>query len=136
MAIKLALVSVDIPARATIDIVCQVLLTGSYPSGGETVDFSTLAGQQSQEGGMLDSDLLPSYAYAESIAAQFGYNYAVQLYTAAAVPVPLTWKTCKLRVLYTQVGLGTIATEFSAGVYPSAILQDYITLVARFWRER
>jgi hypothetical protein len=136
VAIKLALLSVDIPARATIDIVTQVILTGNYPSGGEIVDFSTLAGQQSQEGGMLDSDLLPSYGFIQSVAAQFGYNYELQLYTAAAVPVPLTWKTCKLRITYNQVGLGTISTEFAAGAYPSAILQDYITMVTRFWRQR
>jgi hypothetical protein len=136
MAIRLNLLSVDVPARATIDIMIQAILTGNYPAGGEILDFSTLAGQQSQEGGMLDSDLLPSIITADSQANQPGYAYLPQSFTSGAPPTPLTWKTCKLHVLYSQVALGAIGTEFAAGAYPAAILQDQILIWARFWRER
>lgn len=136
MAIKLTLLSVDIPARATIDILVQAALTGNYPSGGEILDFSTLAGQQSQEGGILDSDLLPSVITADSQASNNGYSYLPQSFTAGAPPVPLTWKTCKLHILYALAANGTIGTELSAGAYASTLLQDQIIIWARFWRER
>ena len=87
---------------------------------------------------MLDSDLLQGVSYhgGQLRALNNGYTYLPQSFNQGVVPVPLTWKTCKLHVLYALAANGTIGTEFTPGAYPAALLQDQIIIWARFWRER
>ena len=71
MSLKLTLISVDTPSnKASVDAIFQIVASGTFPSGGDTLDLTQLIGQfGTADGGTLDADLvnrLPQEAYASS----------------------------------------------------------------------
>ena len=140
MAIKLVLLAVDMPRRSIIEARIQVVLTGNYPGGaigtaggGEVLDFTTLYNQMAsvQPGGMIDSDVLPVEAYAES-EAQDAYYYQIQMYTPGTPPVALATNKCTVHVLAAGgTEFASTSTAYS-GATNDCIRKDYIVLHAAF----
>ena len=136
MPLKLTLVSVKTPsAENIVEAVIRVVASGNYPAAGDTLDFTTLAGQIAPDGGMLDADIinnLPLEAWAESETGGWGASaggyYFVQLYTNASPNVAKTPKSCLLRAFAAG------GTEESGGAYDATIKNDFIIVHARWDR--
>ncbi len=109
MAIAISLLSnnVDSSASNFVYAIATLTFTGNYPSGGDTLDFTTVA------------DKLPSttvvQAFAESQAGNGAYYY---------VPVQgAALNNWKLKSFVPTTGL-----EIGAGAYPGAITGDVVQL--------
>jgi hypothetical protein len=128
MALTLTLLKVDSgPGGPWANVTAQVIPSGNYPAGGDVADLSTLWSQVDPTGKTIDSDVLPTDGYAESLAGLAGNNqnnYKFRMFTNTNDGVaakPLTPKTCVI-----QFFKGT--TEESAGAYENVFLSDYIIL--------
>jgi hypothetical protein len=105
ITISLAPNNVDSSASNFVYAIATLTFTGSYPTGGDTLDFTTVA------------DKLPStqiiQAFAESQNGNSGYYIAVQ---GSAMN---NWK------LKAFSGGGT---EITAGAYPASVTTDIVQL--------
>ena len=107
MAIAISLLSnnVDSSASNFVYAIATLTITGNYPSGGDTLDFTTVA------------DKLPSttvvQAFAESQAGNGGY------YVASAGTSLNNWK------LRSYLAGGT---EVTVGAYPGSVTGDVVQL--------
>ena len=110
ITISLSSLNVDSSANNLVYAIATLAFSGNYPTGGDTVDFTTIA------------DKLPStqiiQAFAESQNGNSGY------YVAIAGSALNNWK------LKAFTGGGT---EVAAGAYPASVATDIvqITVTAR-----
>ena len=137
MSLTLTLLKVMGRTDQSIQALVLIAASGNYPSGGDIVNFATLAGQQASVGGEIDADVanqLPDAVVVDSETGGWGASgggyYECQSYTNANPPTPLTPQTCKLRAF--SAG----GTEESAGAYDSTIKDDRIVMLAVWNRER
>jgi len=127
MSVTLTLTDVD-PGGTQVYAFGTVQLSGTYPSGGDTVDWTQLIKQTAVRGQIVDSSMTdPSYGPLQaSFTVQGGTpnQYQMQQGTAAT-----NWKMRG----YTT---GSSGAEFTGGsAYPSSATSDVITFSAQFRKE-
>ncbi len=126
MSVTLTLTDVD-PGTTQLYAFGTVTLSGTYPSGGDTIDWTQLAKQIAVRGQTVDSSMAdPAYGPIQaSFTVQGGTpnQYQMQQGTAAS-----NWK---MRGYST----GSAGAEFTGGsAYPSSATTDVITFSAQFRR--
>ena len=126
MAVTLTLTDVD-PGTTQLYAFGTVTLSGTYPTGGDTLDWTQLAKQVAGRGQTVDSSMTdPAYGPIQaSFTVQGGTpnQYQMQQGTAAS-----NWK---MRGYST----GSAGAEFNGGsAYPSSATTDGITFSAQFRR--
>jgi hypothetical protein len=124
MAVTLTLTDVD-PGTTQLYVFGTVQLSGNYPSGGDTIDWTQLAKQVSMRGQTVEASMAdPSYGPIQAgFTVQGGTpnQYQMQQGTAAN-----NWK---MRGYST----GSSGAEFTGGAaYPNSALNDVITFTAQF----
>ena len=124
MAVTLTLTDVD-PGTTQLYVFGTVQLSGNYPSGGDTIDWTQLAKQVSVRGQSIETSMAdPAYGPIQAgFTVQGGTpnQYQMQQGTAAN-----NWK---MRGYST----GSSGAEFTGGAaYPSSALNDVITFTAQF----
>jgi hypothetical protein len=127
MATTLTLLAVNKSVGPFEEVIFQIALTGNYTQGGDTVNLQSLQTQVDLAGRSIDSELLPVYCEANSVAAvpagDAPQYYQLSTYTnpesATAAATQLTTATMLLSC-YSGV------TEVSTGAYPNAQLSDVI----------
>jgi hypothetical protein len=124
MAVTLTVTDVD-PGGTQIYVFGTVALSGTYPSGGDTVDWTTLARQIGKSGETVETSMTdPAYGPVQaSFTVQGGTpnQYQMQQGTAAN-----NWK---MRGYST----GASGAEFTGGAaYPGSASSDVITFSAQF----
>ena len=124
MAVTLTLTDVD-PGTTQLYAFGTVQLSGTYPTGGDTLDWTQLAKQIAGRGQTVDSSMTdPAYGPIQaSFTVQGGTpnQYQMQQGTAAN-----NWK---MRGYSTGSG----GTEFTGGAaYPGSATADVITFSAQF----
>ena len=124
MAVTLTLTDVD-PGATQIYTFGTVQLSGNYPSGGDTVDWTQLTKQIAVRGETVESSMTdPAYGPIQaSFTVQGGTpnQYQMQQGTAAN-----NWK---MRGYTTGSG----GAEFTGGAaYPNSAINDIITFSAQF----
>ena len=106
IAISLAPNNVDASASNFVYAIATLTFSGSYPSGGDTLDFTSIADK-------LASAQVPVQAFAESQNGNGGYYVAVQ---GSALN---NWKLkC----------FNAGGTELTAGAYPASVTTDVVQL--------
>ena len=126
MAVTLTLTDVD-PGTTQLYAFGTVQLSGTYPTGGDTLDWTQLAKQIAVRGQTVDSSMAdPAYGPIQaSFTVQGGTpnQYQMQQGTTAS-----NWK---MRGYST----GSAGAEFTGGsAYPSSATTDVITFSAQFRR--
>ncbi len=126
MSVTLTLTDVD-PGTTQLYAFGTVTLSGTYPTGGDTLDWTQLAKQIAGRGQTVDSSMTdPAYGPIQaSFTVQGGTpnQYQMQQGTAAS-----NWK---MRGYST----GSAGAEFTGGsAYPSSATTDVITFSAQFRR--
>jgi len=126
MAVILTLTDVD-PGTTQLYAFGTVTLSGTYPTGGDTLDWTQLAKQIAGRGQTVDSSMTdPAYGPIQAgFTVQGGTpnQYQMQQGTAAS-----NWK---MRGYST----GSAGAEFTGGsAYPSSATTDVITFSAQFRR--
>ncbi len=126
MAVTLTLSDID-PGTTQLYAFGTVQLSGTYPTGGDTLDWTQLAKQIAVRGQTVDSSMAdPAYGPIQaSFTVQGGTpnQYQMQQGTAAS-----NWK---MRGYST----GSAGAEFTGGsAYPSSATTDVITFSAQFRR--
>jgi hypothetical protein len=126
MAVTLTLTDVD-PGTTQLYAFGTVTLSGTYPTGGDTLDWTQLAKQIAVRGQTVDSSMAdPAYGPIQAgFTVQGGTpnQYQMQQGTAAS-----NWK---MRGYST----GSAGAEFTGGsAYPSSATTDVITFSAQFRR--
>jgi hypothetical protein len=124
MAVTLTLTDVD-PGTTQLYVFGTVQLSGNYPSGGDSIDWTQLAKQVSVRGQSVEASMAdPVYGPVQaSFTVQGGTpnQYQMQQGTAAN-----NWK---MRGYST----GSSGAEFTGGAaYPNSALNDVITFTAQF----
>ena len=126
MAVTLTLTDID-PGTTQLYAFGTVTLSGTYPTGGDTLDWTQLAKQIAGRGQTVDSSMTdPAYGPIQAgFTVQGGTpnQYQMQQGTAAS-----NWK---MRGYST----GSAGAEFTGGsAYPSSATTDVITFSAQFRR--
>ena len=126
MAVTLTLTDVD-PGTTQLYAFGTVTLSGTYPTGGDTLDWTQLAKQIAGRGQTVDTSMTdPAYGPIQAgFTVQGGTpnQYQMQQGTAAS-----NWK---MRGYST----GSAGAEFTGGsAYPSSATTDVITFSAHFRR--
>jgi len=124
MAVTLTLTDVD-PGTTQLYAFGTVTLSGTYPTGGDTLDWTQLAKQIAGRGQTVDSSMTdPAYGPIQAgFTVQGGTpnQYQMQQGTAAS-----NWK---MRGYST----GSAGAEFTGGsAYPASATTDVITFSAQF----
>jgi hypothetical protein len=124
MAVTLTLTDAD-PGGTQVYAFGTVTLSGNYPSGGDTVDWTQLVKQIAARGQIVDSSMAdPAYGPLQaSFTVQGGTPNQYQMQQGAAAT---NWK---MRGYTTGSG----GAEFTGGsAYPSSATSDVITFSAQF----
>jgi hypothetical protein len=124
MSVTLTLTDVD-PGGTQIYAFGTVLLSGNYPTGGDTVDWTQLVGQIAARGETVESTMAdPAFGPVQAnFTVQGGTPNQYQMQQGTA---PNTWKMRG----YTT---GSSGAEFTGGAaYPSSATGDVITFSAQF----
>jgi hypothetical protein len=124
MAVTLTLTDVD-PGTTQLYVFGTVQLSGNYPSGGDTIDWTQLAKQVSVRGQSVEASMVdPAYGPIQaSFTVQGGTPNQYQMQQGAAAN---NWK---MRGYST----GSSGAEFTGGAaYPNSALTDVITFTAQF----
>lgn len=140
MSAKLILLSVSHPSTEDIiEVWFQILFSGSYISGGDTLDLTTLAGQvSSNEGSILDTDVvnvMPIGIHVDSQTGGWGASgggyYEIKTWknVSGGVATVLTPKTCKVQTFAAG------GSEQGAGAHDGTIIGDYVVCVGRWPRK-
>lgn len=106
ITISLASNNVDASASNFIYAIATLTFSGNYPSGGDTLDFTSIADK-------LPSAQVPVQAFAESQNGNGGYYVVVQ---GSALN---NWKL---------KGFNAGGTELTAGAYPASVTSDIVQL--------
>src|SRR5258707_8039580 len=128
MAVTLTLTDVD-PGTTQLYAFGTVALSGSYPSGGDTIDWTQLAKQITVRGQTVDSSMTdPAYGPIQaSFTVQGGTPNQYQMQQGAA---DNNWKM-------RGYSRGSGGTEFTGGAaYPGWATADVITFSAQFRKMR
>ena len=126
MAVTLTLTDVD-PGTTQLYAFGTVALSGTYPSGGDTIDWTQLAKQLTARGQTVDSSMTDP-AYGPILA-----NFTVQGGTPNQYQMQqgLAANNWKMRGYST----GSAGAEFTGGsAYPGSATTDVITFSAQFRR--
>jgi hypothetical protein len=124
MAVTLTLTDID-PGTTQLYAFGTVQLSGNYPSGGDTIDWTQLAKQITVRGQTLESSMTdPPYGPIQaSFTVQGGTPNQYQMQQGAAAS---NWK---MRGYSTGSG----GAEFTGGAaYPASATSDVITFSAQF----
>jgi hypothetical protein len=124
MAVTLTLTDVD-PGGTQLYVFGSVALTGNYPTGGDTVDWTTLIAQMGVRGETVESSMAdPAYGPVQAnFTVQGGTPNQYQMQQGAAANA---WKMRG----YTT---GSSGAEFTGGAaYPTSATSDIITFSAQF----
>jgi hypothetical protein len=124
MAVTLTLTDVD-PGGTQLYVFGSVALSGNYPTGGDTVDWTTLITQMGVRGETVESSMNdPAYGPLQAnFTVQGGTPNQYQMQQGAAAN---TWKMRG----YTT---GSSGAEFTGGAaYPTSATTDVITFAAQF----
>jgi hypothetical protein len=124
MAVTLTLTDVD-PGTTQLYVFGTVQLSGNYPSGGDTIDWTQLAKQVTVRGQTVETSMTdPAYGPIQgSFTVQGGTPNQYQMQQGAAAN---NWK---MRGYST----GSSGAEFTGGAaYPNSALNDVITFTAQF----
>ncbi len=124
MAVTLTLTDVD-PGTTQLYAFGTVALSGTYPSGGDTIDWTQLAKQITVRGQTVDSSMTdPAYGPIQaSFTVQGGTPNQYQMQQGTATN---NWK---MRGYST----GSAGVEFTGGAaYPGSATADVITFSAQF----
>ena len=124
MAVTLTVTDVD-PGGSQIYVFGTVALSGNYPTGGDTVDWTTLVRQAGKSGETVETSMTdPSYGPVQaSFTVQGGTPNQYQMQQGAAAN---SWKMRG----YTT---GSSGAEFTGGAaYPASATSDVITFSAQF----
>jgi hypothetical protein len=124
MAVTLTVTDVD-PGGSQIYVFGTVALSGNYPTGGDTVDWTTLVRQAGKSGETVETSMTdPSYGPVQaSFTVQGGTPNQYQMQQGAAAN---SWKMRG----YTT---GSSGAEFTCGAaYPASATSDVITFSAQF----
>jgi hypothetical protein len=124
MSVTLTLTDVD-PGGTQIYAFGTVVLSGTYPSGGDSVDWTQLVGQIAVRGETVESSMAdPAYGPVQAnFTVQGGTPNQYQMQQGAA---PNAWK---MRGYTTGSG----GAEFTGGsAYPTSATGDIITFSAQF----
>ena len=116
MAIAINVQNVD-ASGTVVWVTGTVSFSGSYSTGGDTLDWTTAIPQVGQNGSAIPSDSQPQQAMFDSQDGNAGYYVAVQ---GSALN---NWK-----VKCFQGG----GTEISSGAYPGSITGDIVAFQAQF----
>jgi hypothetical protein len=116
MAITINVQNVDATGVA-VWVTGTVSFSGSYTTGGDTLDWTTAIPQVGQSGAATPSDSAPLQAIFKSQNGNADYYVPVQ------GSAPNNWK-----VKCFQAG----GTELSAGAYPGSITGDIVAFQAQF----
>jgi hypothetical protein len=123
MAIALTVLDVD-PGVTLLWVRLKAALSGSYTTGGDSMDFTTLAGQVGAFGQAVNSQQLPQAMFARSRTGNVANQYIP--FEESAPGVGLAVNALKMKVL-TAFG-----TELAAGAYPAGVTGDDIEIVCAF----
>lgn len=126
MSVTLTLTDVD-PGSTQIYAFGTVQLSGNYPSGGDTVDWTQLVKQIALRGQIIESSMTdPAYGPLQaSFTVQGGTPNQYQMQQGSAAN---NWKMRG----YTT---GSSGGEFTGGsAYPASAISDIITFSAQFRR--
>ncbi len=124
MAVTLTLTDID-PGTTQIYAFGTVQLSGTYPSGGDTVNWTQLVGQIAARGETIESSMTdPAYGPVQaSFTVQGGTPNQYQMQQGASAS---NWK---MRGYTTSSG----GAEFTGNAaYPSSATNDIITFSAQF----
>ena len=124
MAVTLTLTDVD-PGTTQLYAFGTVQLSGTYPTGGDTIDWTQLAKQITVRGQGVETSMTdPAYGPIQaSFTVQGGTPNQYQMQQGAAAN---NWKMRG----YTT---GASGAEFAGGAaYPNSALNDIITFTAQF----
>ncbi len=114
MAVTITLTSnnVDASANNFVYAIATLSFSGSYPTGGDTLDFSTVAS-------VVPSDLPPINVIADSNGGSGTFGFSGGYFQIVASNALNNWKIKFLQ---------GFNAELAAGAYPSSVLADSIFL--------
>ncbi len=124
MAVTLTVTDVD-PGGSQIYVFGTVALSGNYPAGGDTVDWTTLVRQAGKSGETVDSSMTdPAYGPVQaSFTVQGGTPNQYQMQQGAAA------NELEDARVHDRIG----GAEFTGGAaYPASATSDVITFSAQF----
>ena len=124
MAVTLTLTDID-PGGTQIYTFGTVQLSGTYPTGGDTVNWTQLVGQLAARGQVIESSMTdPAFGPVQaSFTVQGGTPNQYQMQQGASAS---NWKMRG----YTT---GSTGAEFTGGAaYPASATSDIITFSAQF----
>lgn len=104
----------------TLHIFFSLTLTGSYPTGGDTVDLTAFFGTSGLPGYSFPTASLPEKVEFQSLKTPGATGLFVYQYVPGT-----TLANGKVQV-FTGAAAQSALTEFSAGVYPAGVLADVI----------
>jgi hypothetical protein len=117
-------INLDGSASNFIYAIVQVAFSGSYSTGGDTVDFTQIADKLS--GSQIIQVFAESNSATDSSFGTAGGYYTMkgnaQITPGQTSPVPTLLNAWKIK-LFNSGG-----TEFSAGAYSAAVLSDVVTI--------
>lgn len=114
------ILGIDASPQGTFNVDFKVVASGSYATGGDTLNFSTAAPDPTFQGAnpyIPFGGLGPVSLAINSAGGLLGYGYIPVIGANPAI--------CKMKVN----SIATLGTELSAGAYPSAVIAD--TIVGR-----
>ena len=130
MPVALALNPINVDASANNFIYAVITLTfsGSYSTGGDTIDFTTIADK------LLSTQIVSLFAEGASstttAVSQSGGFYTLlgncSVTPGQTSPVPTALNSWKIKVFTNSAGS---VTELSAGAYPAAVTSDNVQIV-------
>ena len=128
VAISINPVNVDASANNFIYAIATLVFSGSYSTGGDTVDFTTVADK------LLSTQIVSLFAEGASstttAVSQSGGFYTLLGNTTTTPgqtsPTPTALNAWKIKVFTNSAGS---VTELSAGAYPAAVTSDNVQIV-------
>lgn len=114
MAVTITLTSNNVDASASnfVYAIATLSFSGSYPTGGDTLDFSTVAS-------FVPSDLPPVNVIADSNGGTGTFGFGGGYFQVIAGTALNNWK-----IKFINAG----GTELAAGAYPASVTGDSIFL--------
>ena len=110
--------------QKTITVYFQIVASGNYVTGGDTLDLTQLFGATGGQPGMdVTTASLPLRVEIESAKAGGVSGWWYQYTPAAASP---TLANGKMQIFGGSAAAGSVAQEMAAGAYPASVTGDVI----------
>ena len=119
--LQVSIQSVD-PFDNYVQVTGKLIPSGSYVTGGDTVNFTTAVEDP------LFTGMTPAIPSSQPPFAFSAFSQGGNLVNQYASIIGATQATCKMKVS----AASTFGTEFSAGAYSAVILADNIGFIACF----